>query len=247
MASQRHCLYTMISISIRTGLCRLTTKNFSPSRLAMSSYSSRTSRKPRYSVCRQFAVSGQCSFGDRCKFKHQTIKPSVVFDAGDSDTPINDFFAQYPTFDFDPSQPVYDEFDRMCEEFGWNDEKKKKKKGVVRRGLQNALVQQFNRFYGTQIESLESWQRLYKDIGIKPVPDDIESCKELIKGIHVNIVDLVDFRRTKTRHTRQRGHNIQVFDSVGDLSEYAGDTEKYFPREDAKAGELLKYLLRKIT
>ena len=56
---------------------------------------------------------------------------------------------------------------------------------------------------------------------------------------HVNLCDLLDT-------TRQRS-KVQVFASEKDLRYYTQETEKYFPREEAYAGGLLKYLLREIT
>jgi hypothetical protein len=54
----------------------------------------------------------------------------------------------------------------------------------------------------------------------------------------VNIVDLVD--------SRTRGTPVDTFDTLAELSEYSRREEKLFPREQANAGNLLKYLLREI-
>lgn len=55
---------------------------------------------------------------------------------------------------------------------------------------------------------------------------------------HVNLCDLLDT-------TRQRSQ-VQVFASQGELREYTLETGKFFPREEAYEGGLLKYLLREI-
>lgn len=56
---------------------------------------------------------------------------------------------------------------------------------------------------------------------------------------HVNLCDLLDT-------TRQR-NKVQVFASEAELRGYTLKTEKFFPREEAYEGGLLKYLLRQIT
>lgn len=56
---------------------------------------------------------------------------------------------------------------------------------------------------------------------------------------HVNLCDLLDT-------TRQRS-KVQVFASEDDLREYTLRTGRFFPREEAYAGGLLKFLLREIT
>jgi hypothetical protein len=55
---------------------------------------------------------------------------------------------------------------------------------------------------------------------------------------HVNIVDLID--------TRNTGRRVKVFNSVQELSMYTKDSGKYFPKENAYAGGVLKFLLREI-
>jgi hypothetical protein len=60
----------------------------------------------------------------------------------------------------------------------------------------------------------------------------------MVKRAHVNIVDLVD--------TPNTGQRVKVFDSVQQLSAYTKDSGKYFPKENAYAGGVLKFLLREI-
>jgi hypothetical protein len=59
-----------------------------------------------------------------------------------------------------------------------------------------------------------------------------------VKRTHVNIVDLLD--------TSNTGQRVRVFDSVQKLSDYTKKTAKYFPKENAYAGGVLKFLLREI-
>lgn len=56
---------------------------------------------------------------------------------------------------------------------------------------------------------------------------------------HVNLSDLLDTTRQSTR--------VHVFASEEELREYTQRTRRLFPKEDAYAGGLLKYLLRQIS
>jgi hypothetical protein len=51
-------------------------------------------------------------------------------------------------------------------------------------------------------------------------------------------VDLVEGAKT--------GRRVRVFSKVEDLRAYTIKTAKYFPKHDAHAGGVLKYLLREI-
>ena len=55
---------------------------------------------------------------------------------------------------------------------------------------------------------------------------------------HVNLSDLLD--------TTRQGTRVHVFASEEGLRTYTQDTGRVFPKEDAYAGGLLKYLLRQI-
>lgn len=61
---------------------------------------------------------------------------------------------------------------------------------------------------------------------------------QIIARTHVNLVDLVDVAQT--------GGSVQIFDTVKQLSRYTVKNKKYFPKENAHTGHLLKYLLRSI-
>lgn len=56
---------------------------------------------------------------------------------------------------------------------------------------------------------------------------------------HVNLCDLLD--------TTRQCSKVQVFASEEDLRKYTLETGLVFPRVEAYAGGLLKYLLREIT
>ncbi|KAG8723758.1 hypothetical protein FRC09_001844 [Ceratobasidium sp. 395] len=109
-------------------------------------------------------------------------------------------------------------------------------KGYKRYNL--ALVLQFNETYGIDGDDLASWQNLCRVVRVQGVPGTVGACKKAIKKIHVNLVDLVD--QPNTRITVKRFKNRLA------LSTYSVAEEKIFPKNDAKAGGILKHLLRQI-
>ncbi|CAE6480629.1 unnamed protein product [Rhizoctonia solani] len=146
------------------------------------------------------------------------------------------FFEEYRSFDYDSSKPVMDEFYRMCDRFGWKRNDKDREK--ARDKLKDALVHEFNAIYGTDHRSLAAWQSLRRVLNLTNVPDKLEACRRRVQSMHVNIVDLVDTPVTQVPVTH--------FPSEAALSTYTIKSGKYFPKESAYAGGLLRYLLRNI-
>lgn len=62
---------------------------------------------------------------------------------------------------------------------------------------------------------------------------------QIIQGLHINLVDLVDARNDPTK-------KIEHFATEFELSKYTLSTKKIFPRNHVDAGSLLEYLLRHI-
>jgi hypothetical protein len=58
-----------------------------------------------------------------------------------------------------------------------------------------------------------------------------------LRKIHVNLVDLMNTRRTDTK--------VKVFDTEQQLRLYTKKTRKFYPLEDAK-GDVVEVLLRRI-
>ncbi len=90
---------------------------------------------------------------------------------------INHFFEKHPNFDYDPTAPIWMEFNRMCDEFGWNSDDYEMRK--ARRNFKSAMVQQFNDLYGTDEEDLTAWQKLCHILNIDPVPEGLKKCREV--------------------------------------------------------------------
>jgi len=124
----------------------------------------------------------------------------------------------------------------MCDQFCWN--KADEEREQAHSDFKDALVQQFNEIYGTDVNNLTSWHNLCQIVRISPIPDTLKSCREAVKATHVNIVDLI--------HTKVTGKPVTIFVSEAELSKYTKAKGKFFPRDNAYAGGLLRYLLRRI-
>jgi len=136
-------------------------------------------------------------------------------------TPMDEFFDRYPDFPYNPSQSVMTEFYRMCDFFGW--ERDDPERETARDLHRDAMVQQFNHIYGTDVNDVASWWKLCEDLNIDPIPQDLEGCRSLVRSLHVNLVDLVDMSNT--------GREVRLFDSLAELVDYTVDRGRYFPKK----------------
>ncbi|KAF8957575.1 hypothetical protein BDZ97DRAFT_1762835 [Flammula alnicola] len=194
-------------------------------------------------ICHQYASLGTRSFPLAARFMFQCISlaSTVHFSSiprrhkrtiGNGEIgPLAVFFAEYSSFNYDANNSATEEFRRMCRLFKW----KKDKKKDAREKLRNALTKQFNANYGTNSEDVNAWQGLCARLGVDPIPETLEECRRTVMGTHVNLVDFVERRRP-----------VQNFSSETELSDYTRKSGKYFPKKNAYAGNLLKYLLRHI-
>lgn len=123
-----------------------------------------------------------------------------------------------------------------------------------------AMVRTFNQKFGEDVEVKRAWLFLCTVIGVEPMPNTIENMKEVSRAVqsamedyklqtqtnalqtvldtHINLSDLLDSVRT--------GSPVRIFATHADLVNYTRSQGRYFPKEDAYAGGLLKYLLREI-
>jgi len=126
----------------------------------------------------------------------------------------------------------------MCKQFHWKRDKDNhsSEREAAYQLLRDAMTKQFNEIYGTDADSLNAWQNLCRVLDISPIPENLKGCRETVMNTHVNLVDL----------TERKGQHVTKFSSETELSEYTQEEKKYFPKENAHAGGLLKYLLRQI-
>ncbi|KIJ63548.1 hypothetical protein HYDPIDRAFT_168373 [Hydnomerulius pinastri MD-312] len=153
--------------------------------------------------------------------------------------PLSVFFAQFTSlgFTYRTTSSAHANLSRLYKTSGWKGNIPERQE--ARTEFKDALVQQFNYIYGTNGNDLTAWQNLCSVIGIEPVPQDIVACQQVVRGAHVNLVDLVETART--------GNRVQQFSSLDELATYTVKTKKFFPKENAYQGGLLQELLREIV
>src|SRR5579859_4305286 len=149
-------------------------------------------------------------------------------DPSESD-PIKTYFARFPSFTYIPStdwrqlRAFYD----LADHFGW-DHKRKRSELAKLKAAWVGIVE--NEFQGS---TLQHYQGLCQDLRIKNVPETVPECKEILKGVFVNIVDLVQYRRDRDRGVIAR--KPRKFGSLEALRRYSEEERKYYPKDNAKS------------
>ncbi|ETW85017.1 hypothetical protein HETIRDRAFT_243125, partial [Heterobasidion irregulare TC 32-1] len=135
------------------------------------------------------------------------------------------------------TETIISEFERLTIQKGWT--KKSKIQKERKKFIGKAVVEDFEKEFGTNAGSLRSWQSLCKRLrllnGDDEPPESIQQCKAMLKGAYVNLVDLVDARRTNK--------TVKVFSSRKKLSQYIILTDKIFPLKKATTSPLLEQFL----
>ncbi|KAF9496626.1 hypothetical protein BDN71DRAFT_1505541 [Pleurotus eryngii] len=144
------------------------------------------------------------------------------------------FFANYPEFQYNTGRSAILEFYRLCDFNHWDRDDPEREK--AHKAFKDALVKEFNDVYGTDEKDINSWHKICTVVNIDPLPDTLRKARDAVLSKHINLVDLVD---------HPTGH-VRAYDSLEGLRTYTIATGKYFPRENAYAEGLLKYLLREI-
>ncbi|TVY17520.1 hypothetical protein LARI1_G004668 [Lachnellula arida] len=99
------------------------------------------------------------------------------------------------------------------------------------------IVKEFDRYFGSP-DNLENWQRLCHDVGVEDDLTSITKCREALKGIWVNIYDLLD--------AVKEGAQPHHFPSRRALARYTIDEDKIYPKKKAKKGGAVRALLAHI-
>ncbi|KAG9225025.1 hypothetical protein CCMSSC00406_0001824 [Pleurotus cornucopiae] len=196
----------------------------------------------------KLAASGTYAYSAGCKFQHtKSVSKSTPPTAPHitkghtkkskkerraSNFPA--FFANYPEFQYNPAKSAILEFYRLCDLNHWDRDDPERER--AHKAFKDVLVKEFNDIYGTDEKDINSWHKICTVVNIDPLPDTLRKARDAVLSKHINLVDLVD---------HPTGH-IRVYDSLEGLREYTRTTGKYFPKENAYAEGLLKYLLREI-
>jgi len=152
--------------------------------------------------------------------------PSVHIDA---------FFGRHPAFDYDVTQPIMHEFERMVAQLHWGAKRRKTQLNHLR----GAMAEQFNAYYGTNVDDILAWTAMCDVLGIYPIPESMTARRKAVKSVHANIVDYIEAKRIDVQ--------VKKFKSVRALANYSYRQGKIFPLAQAKAGGVLKYLLKELS
>ncbi len=92
-------------------------------------------------------------------------------------SPIERFFGGYTEFQYDETNPIAEEYQRLRRSYGW-------KRGdiegeVAWSGYRLALVKEFNRLFGTDAQDLLAWQSLCIFVGVKENYTTSEDCRRV--------------------------------------------------------------------
>ncbi|KAK5936607.1 hypothetical protein PMZ80_011135 [Knufia obscura] len=139
------------------------------------------------------------------------------------------YFGRFGGFEHDESASLVEEFDRLALHQSWSSKSKR-----YRQEKQKCFAEEFHRHYGKDTNKLSNWQHLCREVGIEP-QKSITQCKRMLSKVAVNIVDLVDHRRT--------GSAVQQFASKARLRRYSITTGKIFSKKNAKEDGYLSALL----
>ncbi|KAG5809023.1 hypothetical protein H9Q71_006554 [Fusarium xylarioides] len=195
--------------------------------------------------CRQFRSNGHCPRGASCDLFH--FVPWELPGKDFTDHPVDLFFANFKGFDHQRIKPFYDEFDRMCDHFGWSDAEATE----PWHNFRIALIQEFTYVFGENERNLLNWQKMFKTIGL-PEPTSLSEAYTVMRPIRVNLIDMLESSRT--------GEPVQRFEALEDLSRYSYAEHKIFPRPPRSprrkrkgpkpktySSGLLKMMLREIS
>jgi hypothetical protein len=81
--------------------------------------------------------------------------------------PLKRFFSRYSNFQYQPRNSPIAEFNRLCEEYGWERDSAGKK---------NAR-HEFNSLYGSDEKDINNWYKLCHVLRIDPVPNTLKECR----------------------------------------------------------------------
>ncbi|KIY63283.1 hypothetical protein CYLTODRAFT_142645 [Cylindrobasidium torrendii FP15055 ss-10] len=149
--------------------------------------------------------------------------------------PIPAFFAARG-WPYDPSQDTMRQFQDRTHFFD------KDERDRAREELRRAVKAQFTSAYGADLNDITSWHNLLDVLRVEEKPNDLARCRQLVRGVYVNIYNLVDYSMDITSHA----DGLLLHATERELSEYTNARKKYYPEEEAEDNGLLRFLLRRI-
>lgn len=166
------------------------------------------------------------------------------------------FFAKFPKFNYNPTLPVTDEFNRLARARRWTKESKAWKKN-----WKLCMGAQYDHLIGTRINDLNTWKHMCHKLKIPGEFTSITKCRKVslsqslteaaeqanfiacidlkaLAKVYVNIVDLMECWNTEESPKR--------FPSRAALAKYTKEENLYFSRDVAKEDKVLRTLLKHI-
>ena len=163
--------------------------------------------------------------------------PGLSADEGDDGPPppSQSHFAQFEHFTPNDAASFDDEFARLASSQQWvpgSQEYTRQRTIAIREELELHYFSQPQRLddinedeLGEEEKSLQGYQALCREVGIDS-SDSVVECKRNLKNTLVNIVDLIDARRT--------GKRVEVWDSFEAFRAYTLQDEKRIDIQEAK-------------
>ncbi|RMZ72867.1 transcription factor Zn C2H2 [Pyrenophora seminiperda CCB06] len=131
-------------------------------------------------------------WGDKLKCKHwtqcQAEEPSSHIRIGASPD-AGSWFLNFPSFAYDYSLPLEDNFSRLAASHKWDREEKRKH-------WAECQIEEFGNAYGTDTTKLENWQNLCREVRIDEPMPSITQCKKALNAsdVLVNLENLINHR-----------------------------------------------------
>ena len=107
-----------------------------------------------------------------CPTASPTISSSALF----NDTPLDQFFLSYPSFEYHRSLPPAESFNRLRRHQRWR--RGNPESDEAWNQYQKALKEEFQLWYGAE-DDLGAWHALCRAIRIKPLPATCEECEKV--------------------------------------------------------------------
>ncbi|KAJ6484544.1 hypothetical protein DFH09DRAFT_1211334 [Mycena vulgaris] len=198
-------------------------------------------RKKKTKIPREIPMSSELANTHSRDITNGAVKP-------EPQTHLEQFFARYPLYRYDPSAPVSAQYQAMCRKYGflrrftnsWEAKSELELEAdAARAGFRLAMVRTFNDLFGTDVDDLKNWQSFCTVLEISPVPTKLRACRAAVRDVHVNLVDLIDWGIARAE--------IHKFETLDELAAYTRETGKFFPQSEAEAGGMLRFLLRRIA
>ncbi|KAH9980913.1 hypothetical protein BGW80DRAFT_1247759 [Lactifluus volemus] len=165
---------------------------------------------------------------------NEKTQESIIVQPLGVETPLEGFFSQYSNFQSQPSNSPVSEFRRLCKTYNWEGGSQERK--AAHEEFSFAMKMEFDDLYGSDENDIENWHKLCHVLRIDPAPTTVQECRAAVLKKHVNLVDLVEGSKKEVR----------IFKTEQELSIYTRQTAKFFPKENAVDGGVLRALRRHI-